>query len=171
MKNFLLLSVLLIASCSSISSLFDDTYHKWSSDELPDDYTIVATYGSGYSDWEPWQVTITRDGKAVQEIYTYPGGIKEVTRKEVVLQKEDLLQFVNKVKESRFFSLNKRYSYSVTDHDTLILDITMYENSHKVMVYAPFYLKNNDDVKRFMKVWNEVLRKVPSPNVEKTLNG
>jgi hypothetical protein len=38
--------------------------------------------------------------------------------------------------------------------------------SHEVNVYAARHLKGNPDVKRFLKVWNEVLKRIPSPNVE-----
>jgi hypothetical protein len=135
-------------------------------DSVPSDFKLFAQYGPGYSDWKPWKLTITADGKAVQEAYTYPNGKETILRKTLTLTKEELQQFVAKVRDSRFYTLAQDYSYKVTDNPTLILRVTMNGKSHEVTVYAPHYLKNKDGVKRFSKIWNEVLRKVPSPNSE-----
>jgi hypothetical protein len=71
-----------------------------------------------------------------------------------------------KIKEANFFALKKRYEYQVTDNPTLILKVTLDKTTHEVVVYAPDHLEKNKDVKRFFRVWSEILRKIPSPNPE-----
>jgi len=74
------------------------------------------------------------------------------------------MQLVKAVQDSRFYLLEERYSYEVTDNPTLILRVTMNRRSHEVMEYAPDHLKQSEEVAAFLKVWNQVLRYVPSPN-------
>jgi hypothetical protein len=54
----------------------------------------------------------------------------------------------------------------VSDNPKLLLTITLDKKTHEVSVYAPGYLEKNQEMKRFFKVWSEVLRDVPSPSVE-----
>ena len=133
---------------------------------VPSDFRLYAHYYPGYSNWEPWALTITPDGKAVQETYSFPDGKEQTNSVSFKLTKEDLQELVTKVHEARFFKLAKDYSYEVTDNDTLVLRVTMNKKSHEVSVYASLHLRDNDEVRRFLKIWNLVLKKVPSPNVK-----
>jgi hypothetical protein len=114
-------------------------------------------------------VTISADGKALQQ--TYPSGrgkdtTNEKAEKTSTLTTAQLQELVAVVRTSHFFKLKRRYSYPVTDNPTLALRVTMDGSSQEVKVYAPHYLKDDAEVQRFMKIWNAVLRHVPSPNGE-----
>jgi hypothetical protein len=137
---------------------------------VPTDFKLVAVYLPGFSDWKGWKSTITADGKVVQEIH--PGARQTENRpqreetKNFALTDEDLKELVATVRESRFFALEKKHSVDVTDSSTLVLRVTMNGKSHEVEVYAARLLKDKPEVKRFLRIWNEVLTKVPSPNLE-----
>ena len=126
---------------------------------IPSDFKIVARYVRGYSSWKSWETTITSDGKVVQEILA-----SKDAKKRIKLAKDDMNALLALVNEANFSALKERYDYLVTDNPTLILTITMDKKTHKVSVYAPAFLEKNEEVERFLKVWSEVLRKVPSPN-------
>ena len=135
---------------------------------VPSDFKLSAEYRQGFSEWKPWKVIITADGKVLREIGTSRGGKDGATQKTSVFSTKELQQLVEAVRTSQFFTLKNNYGYGVTDNPTLIVHVTMNGKSHEVEVYAPDYLKDNKEVKRFMKLWNELLRKVPSPNGEKS---
>jgi len=125
---------------------------------VPSDFKIIAEFGAGFSDWKSWDVTITGEGRVIQKYSDQ----KEV-KKSSLLSKTETRALWVKVNEASFFKLQPRYSYPVTDCETLILTITANKVTHRVSVYAPSFLADNKDVKRFGSVWSEVLRKVPSP--------
>jgi hypothetical protein len=135
-------------------------------DAIPNDLKIIAQYKSGYSDWKPWKVTITSDGNVSQEIYIIDNTGEKTFRKSYSLSRDDLKEIITEIKESNFMTLSEKYSYDVTDNPTLILTVTINQKSHQVIVYAPSHLKKKEEVNKFLKVWNEVLMKVPSPNTE-----
>ncbi len=131
---------------------------------IPDDFKIVAEYGAGYSDWKSWTATITADGKVKQETVAYP----KSTEKEFKLSPEELKELVAAVKKAEFSDLKKDYgAFGVTDQDSMTLEITADKKTHRVYIYG-YWLskdkKDKDDLKRFAKVWQEVLKKVPPPN-------
>jgi hypothetical protein len=128
---------------------------------VPSDFKLVAEYGPGLSAGKPWTVTIEADGTGVQKIYGQ--GASETS---FTLPPDALADLWSSVTESRFFLLAGAYSPDVTDKSTLVLRVRQNEASHEVVVYAPRNLQGNEDVKRFLQVWNAVLRKVPSPNPE-----
>jgi hypothetical protein len=130
-------------------------------DPIPNDLKIIAQYYAGYSPWKSWRYTITRDAKVAQEIFDAGD-----TRKESKLTEDDLRDLLAKIEEAKFFSLKERYDYPVTDNPTLVLKITRDKKSHEVAVYAPHHLEKEQEVRRFFKVWAEVLRKVPAPNAD-----
>ena len=130
--------------------------------DIPPDLRIEAQYGAGYSDWKSWKVTIASDGKALQEVFSFGND----TKRGLSLTKRDLKDLLDKAKEADFFALPERYDHPVTDNPTLILKITANKKTHRVDVYAPRHQKDKKGIKRFMNVWSEVLRKVPSPNPE-----
>jgi hypothetical protein len=133
---------------------------------VPDDFKLSASFSPGFSNWKPWKVVITADGKALQEIQAPRSGKEGGTQKTFVLTPTDLQQLFAVVRASEFSTLKKNYSYPVTDHSTLCVELTMGGSSHEVKVYAPYQQQDNREVKRFLNVWNEVLKKVPSPNPE-----
>jgi hypothetical protein len=131
---------------------------KKDDESIPSDFQIFARYGAGFSDWKSWEFTITADGKVAQEIY-HPAEKKTTT-----LSRNDLLDLSTKFDEVEFDTLPEKKSYRVTDNPTLIVAITRNKKTHRVSVYAPRHLKDDEEVKRFLRVWAELLRKVPSPN-------
>jgi hypothetical protein len=96
-----------------------------------------------------------------QEIYDL-----EDTKRSSKLAVADLRDLLRKIKEADFFTLKKRYDFPVTDNPTLVLSITLDGKSHEVLVYAPDHQKKSKEVRRFFRVWSEILRKVPSPNAD-----
>jgi hypothetical protein len=128
---------------------------------VPPDFKLVAEYGPGRTAGRPWTVTIEADGTAVQKVYGQGSSENSVT-----LPPEALADLVSSITDSRFFQLAGTYSPEASDNSTLVLRVRQNETSHEVVVYAPRNLQANDDVKRFLQVWNAVLRKVPSPNPE-----
>jgi hypothetical protein len=130
---------------------------------IPSDFYPVAQYGPGYSPWKPWTVTITADGKVVQETYLGSGRTVKHT---LQLTTDQVLRLVERIAESRFFLLREKYSFAVTDNPTLIIRVTANRASHEVSVYAPRHLRANEEVVSFLRLWNELLWVVPSPNPE-----
>jgi hypothetical protein len=133
---------------------------------IPADFKVVARYQPGLSSWHGWQDSIMADGKAAQ--VTTPGrntGGKP-TEKELNLSKDEIASLLAKVKESGFYGLREQYRASVTDLPTLILEVTLDKKTQKVEVYGRRMSDKDDQeaVERFLQVWSEVLRKVPSPN-------
>ena len=128
------------------------------------DFKLTAQYGPGFSDWKPWKLTVTADGKVTQDTYTFPKGKQTIEQKSFALTKEEVQQLITKVRDSNFHKLGNDYWYNVTDNPTLIIRVTMNGKSNEVAVYAPDHQKDKDEVKRFLTVWNEVLKKVPPPN-------
>src|SRR5947208_10488674 len=131
-------------------------------DHVPNDFKLSARYSPGYSNWKPWKAAITADGKVSQEIQAGRSGKEGPSQKTFTLTTSELQQLVAAVQASEFYSLKTNYSYPITDNPTLTLKLTMDGRSREVSVYAPHHLKDNREVKRFFKVWNEVLKHVPS---------
>jgi hypothetical protein len=137
---------------------------------VPGDFKLVARYRPGFSDSRPWEYTITADGKVVQEIGRGGNGT-EKPQKQNKLSQEDLGALVTTIKKADFFKLKEHYRGEVTDLPTLILEITMDKKTLHVLVYGYQFLKEKDDqlaADRFLSVWSEVIRKIPSPNPEQT---
>lgn len=136
--------------------------------KAPDDFKLVATYSAGFSIWKQWETTITADGQAVQEIKPGRKGGEE-ERKTSKLFPDDVEALRKAVKDADFAKLKDHYRAGATDQPTLILEVTDGETTHKVEVYGPNLIKDNrPEVDRFLRVYAEVLRKVPSPNSEQT---
>ena len=136
----------------------------FASSVVPDNFKVIAHYAPGYSDWKPWEATITQDGKVSQTTYIFGDNENTEIIKTFSLSEHALTNLIDAIKEPDFFSIKERFSYPVTHNETLFLSVTMGQASHEVSVYAPSHLKKRTDVKRFLAVWDEVLKKVPSPN-------
>jgi hypothetical protein len=134
-------------------------------DSIPSDFRIVAQYGAGFmSDWKSWKNTITGDGNVIQETHIFSGGEWKTIPRRTAVSSKDIRELIAKVDEVRFDALPKRKSYSVTDNPTLALTITRNRQTHEAGVYAPHHLKADHEVQRLLRLWTEILRKVPSPN-------
>jgi hypothetical protein len=134
------------------------------SDDVPPNCKITAEFGAGYSALSSWETTISADGKVVQTYWDVD--LERTVTKRLELRKEDVGKLRAVIQKSRFFDLEKQYSHTTEDQTTLVLKITVGGRTHCVKVYAPGKLRRNQDVKEFMKIWNEILRVVPDPNRE-----
>jgi hypothetical protein len=137
---------------------------------VPDDLKIVARYSPGFSEWRSWTTTITSDGQALQKIGRGGRGGGEPAEKKTTLSKDDLGAFLARVKEADFFKLRGKYQGRATDQATLTLEVSLGKKTHKVEVYGYHFIREKeeqDEVNRFLAVWVEVLKKVPSPNPER----
>jgi hypothetical protein len=131
---------------------------------IPDDFKIVATSFGEFTSWKAWTSTITAEGKVSQKTHD---GTKKI-EKESKLSQADLRDLLDQVEKAEFSKLKEDYKYSISDAHHLILEITANKKTHKVEVYAFDRVKEKEDVDRFLKVFREVLKKVPSPNEEET---
>jgi hypothetical protein len=134
---------------------------------IPNDFKILARYSPGFSDWLSWEDTITADGKVAQVVGPL-GSSPAKQQKQMAMTKRDLSALVARVKEVQFFQLKHRYSNDdVTCMPTLFVAVTAANQTHTVEVYAYHFIKEKTDragVDRFLKVWTEVLARVPCPN-------
>jgi hypothetical protein len=149
-----LVALLLVCSC------------RWPAVEkdgqsVPNNLKIVAQYGAGHSAWSSWKYTITGDGKVIEDIIEESGKRHEMNR---TISDQNVDDLIAKVEEATFEELREFYGFRVTDNPSLSLSITRNGKTHKVRVYAPDYLTEDKQVQRFLRVWDEILRKVPSPN-------
>ncbi len=137
---------------------------------VPAEFKVVARYAPGFSDWRSWTTTITGDGAALQKIGRGGRGGGEPSEKKSSLTKDDLKALRTRIEETDFFKLKGKYRGTATDQATLTLEVTLDKKTHKVSVYGFRFLRDKEDrdeVDRFLKVWVEVLKKVPSPNPER----
>lgn len=134
---------------------------------IPSDFKIVARYSAGYSPWKSWEVTISADGTVSQRIIQGGPDFKDVV-KSLTLSQKDLANLLTRIEQAKWVDLAGGYSYPVTCNPTLLLDITMYGKSYCTEVYAPSHTKEHAEVRLFLSVWSEILRKVPAPNPKQT---
>jgi len=136
---------------------------------VPNDFKLVAAYSPGFSKARPWVTTIHADGKAFQKAISGARG-GEPSEKQFQLIKASLNSLLAKIKEAKFFELQKRYSGAVSDHATIYLEITLNNQTHRVSVYAWDKVtgpENIGEVNRFLSIWLEVLAIIPSPDPDR----
>jgi len=152
-------------------------------DPDPNYLRIVAQFKAGINGLATsWKYTITGDGKVEEEIdELYKEGTK---KKQITLSKEDLADILAKFREADFQSLRKKYPFPANHTSMLRLAITQNKKTQEVVLHTPEFqsswltLANTRDkeaqaqeakeVRRFLRVWSEILRKAPSPNPEQT---
>jgi hypothetical protein len=133
--------------------------------DVPADFKISARFSPGLSRWKAWKTTITAGGDVTQDV------LKDFkpeweTKKLRPLDRSALIDLMNKIRESDFDKLNKRYDDGVIDSEALILVVTLEGKTKEVVIHGPSDIEDKNAVKRFLTVWNEVLKKAPSPNKE-----
>src|SRR5579864_4984087 len=132
---------------------------------IPRDFKIGAEYGSGGSVYLPddfiaWKVTITCDGGVTQVIYPKTPAKNEV-KDSTSLSAAELIDLLAVIKNADFFTLRGRYLQSFHEGPGLRLEITLNGKTHEVIVYRPTFQSDNLEVKRFLRVWSEVIKRVP----------
>jgi hypothetical protein len=126
------------------------------------DLKIVASHLGSESLWLLWKVTITGDGKVVKEVFDEHDGQWKKT--ETKIPQEDVAAIMAKAKEAEFDSLRDNYLSGGSDISRLTVAITENTKTKQVSIEDPSLPGTHKDVKRFLRVWSEILRKVPSPN-------
>ena len=127
-------------------------------------FKIVAEYGSGESNAEPWTTTIYANRDAIQTVYGKRG-------KSVKLSTRQVRQLMAALRKERFWGLANEYPIEAKDGPTLILTVTARGRSRRVTVFLPSDKPKNEEVRRFLRVWALVLTLVPSPNPGQTPAG
>ncbi len=144
-------------------------------DTVPRDFTLTAEYYPALPDlerdrwdrmtWHRWTLTVTADGKALQETQrSGRGSVKGIHRRFVKLRQRDVARLVTTVRTAGFERLAGDYAFAVSRAATLVLRVTMDGRSHEVTVYGPERVKGDPEVAAFLRVWNQTLRLVPPPN-------
>ncbi len=126
------------------------------------DFKIVASRLGSESLWLLWKVTITGDGKVVKEVFDEHD--LKWRKTETKIPREDVAEIMAKVKEAEFDSLRNHYLSGGSDISRLTVAITANKKTKQVSIDDPSSPGTHKDVKRFHRVWSEILRKVPSPN-------
>jgi hypothetical protein len=134
-------------------------------DGMPGDFCVFAQFGSGESDWIPWTLTIEPDGRAT---LAYENDELRKVESIRTLSRADLRDLHARVIDSDFAHLSRRYAAPGTDAETLVLKVTRNGQTHEVAVFGASDVGDRSAVRRFLKVWAEVLRKVPPPNKDQT---
>src|SRR5438876_727640 len=120
---------------------------------------------SGLPQWNRWTLTVTSDGKALQETQRSPrGSPKGITRRSVRLTRGDLERLVTTVRASNFYFMAPDYAFEVSHASALVLRISLDARYHEVTVYAPDKLKHDPEVAAFLRIWNDLVTLVPPPN-------
>jgi hypothetical protein len=138
--------------------------------EVPGDFEIVAAMKPGYSPWMGWQDTIHVDGNVAQKILGGRGSGND-SNMDLKLTKADVELLWTKVREAKFYQLKNKYRGGATDQSTLEIIVTRNKQTHRVSVYGDSFIEGDaerKDVNRFLTVFAEVVKLVPSPNPEET---
>src|SRR5438094_13927 len=173
------------ASTSAVSATRCSPRWSWASstpssglradDAVPRDFRLTAEYYpalphlgvdiSGLPQWSRWTLTVTADGKALQETQRSPrGSPKGITRRSVRLTRRDLERLVTIVRASNFYLMAPDYAFEVSHASALVLRISLDARYHEVTVYAPDKLKHDPEVAAFLRIWNDLVTLVPPPN-------
>ena len=128
---------------------------------VPPDFKVVAQYAAGESDWKSWTVTLGSQGRGTQSVY----GEKP---RPLTLTAAQMRSLIACVREQRFWRLRREYPTEALDGPTLLLTVTSHGRTHRVVVLLPSPVPQGGDIGRFLRVWSEVLRLVPSPNPDQT---
>src|SRR3989449_9752563 len=88
---------------------------------------------SGRPQWNRWTLTVTADGKALQETQRSPrGSPKGITRRSVRLTRRDLERLVTIVRASNFYFMAPDYAFEVSHASALVLRISPDPRYHEV---------------------------------------
>jgi hypothetical protein len=139
---------------------------------LPKDFKVVVGFGSGAigsgnGSVIGWELVLDAQGLALQKVYISPDGTR---RKTTQVSKEAMQEIACHVRKSDFFTLPADLTADASDVPSYTLEITMDGRSHSVRVDGPAYLKDQASLRRFVEVWEAVVRAVPSPDKNRELS-
>jgi hypothetical protein len=129
-----------------------------------------------------WKDTITGDGKVIQEVeQDYPQPRK---KRQATISQEDVAAIRAKFDEVDFQGLQPKYQYPANHTSMLRLVLTQNRKTKEVVVRSTEFQaswitygskkskeeldREQNEVRRFIRVWAEILKKVPAPNSEQT---
>lgn len=147
--------VLLAVSAAATRLTADD-------DPVPRDFKLVAQYARGGTARSSWKVTIIRDGTVSRTHRDAESG-REI-RRAYELSSGDMAELLRKIRQADFMKLKGRYEGPAEDVDGFSISLTMDEKTHEVVVWDAGGQWGDRDVRGLWKLWDEILRKVPSPN-------
>ena len=138
---------------------------------VPRDFEIKAKFfpGAGFAPGgpEPWHLTISADGKATVETYTYPAGQERKHVKITQLSPAELIEIVTAFQSASFLTLPKLMiePFGEPGHQMgVALKLTANGKTHFVVFSVPGTIKDRSAARRFWQAWSVVAKKVPSPN-------
>jgi probable HAF family extracellular repeat protein len=135
--------------------------------KIPRDFRIIAEYGPGGSVFgrdaaSSWRETIDDDGRVTRAIDPATPAVDDA--KEVAsLSTAALNDLLDAVRGADYFTLGPRYQQSFHEGPALRLRVTASGKTHEVIAYASDFKRHNPEVKRFLRLWSEVIKKVPPP--------
>jgi len=130
---------------------------------VPPDFKLVVHYANGGTDRLSWEATIKSDGSVSRTHSDTDGRVVRETYKLTTREMSDLL---TKVRQTDFMKLKERYEGPAEDVDGFSISVTMDEKTHEVVVWDAGGQWGDRDVRGLRSLWNEILRKVPSPNTD-----
>ena len=143
---------------------------KHANTSISSDFKIVASFSPGLSPWRPWDTTINSNGDVQQVIYFWLHD-DNISKPQIIalkISQQDLHDLVAVIEREQFFTLKSKYSRRETDGPTLVITVSTPEITHAVSVYYPHFMLGKSEIQRFLKIWDEILMKVPAPNKSQT---
>jgi hypothetical protein len=170
-----MLTLRVLVAASVVLAVLSASPGLTAGDTIPRDFRLTAEYypplpnfgadGPGVEPWHRWMLTVTAEGKALQESQrSARGSTKGLRTRSVRLARRDLERLVTTVRASNFHLMAADYAFEVSHAPALVLRITMDGRYHEVTVYAPDKVKHEAEVAAFLRIWNEVIILVPPPN-------
>ena len=138
---------------------------------IPADFQLILSLspgGAGESGTRPWSLTLTGDGKAVQDTTpSWKDKREEHTIKSFSLSKREMEQVYRTTKDGVSFTPPSGGISSCIDCGALILEVTMNGKLYQYMVEDLTDIGLDDEIVR--TVARILLKKIPSPNKNKEL--
>jgi len=168
----MLLIITFILGCASenrtSSNVKDESYQT---EIIPSDFKIILSLSPGsYGEagWRPWSLTVTGDGKAVQDITpSWKDKREEHTLKPFSIPKRVVKEIYTSLKDEAFFTRPTGVTEFCIDSAALVLEVTMDGNAYRYMIQDVSCGSVNDDIVRTLT--GMLLKKIPSPNNNREL--
>src|SRR5262249_19284035 len=128
---------------------------------IPQDFELKARFFPGGSwtpdDWNPWNLTIHADGKAIQITNLVSSGTDRQTVKTIQLSQPALGEIISAFRKCDFLSLPKEITQPLAEHQMgLSLRLTSEGRSHSVTFSVPANIRDRSAARRFWGAWNVV---------------
>jgi hypothetical protein len=136
-----------------------------SANAIPRNFKLVAHDYPGLTGGEvnPWETTISADGSVSQKVYIRDGW----RVKHWKISQWKLARLVTELQTIDFFTLPRYYALKGTDCAKYVVIVTANGRSRQVVFPTCFRIEPSVD--RFLSAWIAILRAVPSPNKDETI--